>query len=81
MTGNTIEELPGVGPATAEKLRDAGYSDLMAIAVESPKVLAEIVEIGESTATKSSPRLNKWLMSAALKLGISFSSGEKVSLA
>ena len=52
MTGNTIEELPGVGPATAEKLRDAGYSDLMAIAVESPKVLAEIVEIGESTATK-----------------------------
>lgn len=52
MTGNTIEELPGVGPATAEKLRDAGYSDLMAIAVESPKVLAELVEIGESTATK-----------------------------
>lgn len=52
MTGNTIEELPGVGPATAEKLRDAGYNDLMAIAVESPKVLAELVEIGESTATK-----------------------------
>ena len=51
-TGNTIEALPGVGPATAEKLRDAGYSDLMAIAVESPKVLAELVEIGESTATK-----------------------------
>jgi DNA repair protein RadA len=52
MLANSIEELPGVGPATAEKLRDAGYIDLMAIAVESPKVLAEVAEIGESTAVK-----------------------------
>jgi DNA repair protein RadA len=47
-----IEELPGVGPATAEKLREAGYSDLMALAVESPKNLAEMAEIGEATANK-----------------------------
>jgi DNA repair protein RadA len=47
-----LEELPGVGPATAEKLRDAGYNDLMSIAVESPKTLAEVCEIGESTAAK-----------------------------
>jgi len=52
MPEKKIEELPGVGPATAEKLRDAGYTDLMAIAVESPKVLAEVCEIGESTAAK-----------------------------
>ena len=52
MPATSIEELPGVGPATAEKLRDAGYSDLMAIAVESPKVLAELAEIGENTAIK-----------------------------
>jgi DNA repair protein RadA len=52
MPANSIVELPGVGPATAEKLRDAGYVDLMAIAVESPKVLAEVAEIGESTAVK-----------------------------
>lgn len=47
-----IEELPGVGPATAEKLKEAGYSDLMSIAVESPKNLAEMAEIGEATANK-----------------------------
>ncbi len=52
MPATSIEELPGVGPATAEKLRDAGYVDLMAIAVESPKVLAELAEIGENTAIK-----------------------------
>ncbi|UCG69430.1 MAG: DNA repair and recombination protein RadA [Thermoplasmata archaeon] len=47
-----IEELPGVGPATADKLKEAGYTDLMAIAVESPKNLAEMAEIGEATANK-----------------------------
>jgi DNA repair protein RadA len=47
-----IEELPGVGPATADKLRDAGYTDLMGLAVESPKNLAELAEIGEATANK-----------------------------
>ena len=47
-----LEQLPGVGPATAEKLRDAGFTDLMAIAVESPKNLAELAEIGESVAAK-----------------------------
>jgi DNA repair protein RadA len=47
-----IEELPGVGPATADKLREAGYTDLMALAVESPKNLAEVAEIGDATANK-----------------------------
>ena len=48
----TIEKLPGVGPATAEKLRDAGYSDVMSIAVASPKELGDAADIGESTASK-----------------------------
>lgn len=52
MAEKKLEELPGVGPATAEKLRDAGYTDLMSIAVESPKNLAETCEIGESAAAK-----------------------------
>jgi DNA repair protein RadA len=47
-----IEELPGVGPATADKLRDAGYTDLMAIAVTAPQALADAAEIGASTAQK-----------------------------
>jgi len=32
-----IEELPGVGPATAEKLKEAGFTDLMGLAVASPR--------------------------------------------
>jgi len=52
MSEEDIEKLPGVGPAIAEKLREAGYNDFMMIAVDSPKNLAEIAEIGESTAAK-----------------------------
>jgi len=48
----SIEGLPGVGGTTAERLRDAGYSDLMAIAVASPAELAEIEGISEGTAVK-----------------------------
>jgi DNA repair protein RadA len=52
MANANIEELPGVGPATADKLKEAGYTDLMAIAVESPKTLADLCDIGEATAAK-----------------------------
>ena len=45
-----LEELPGVGPAISEKLREAGYTDVLAIAVASPKNLAEECEIGEKKA-------------------------------
>jgi DNA repair protein RadA len=48
----SIEDLPGVGGTTAERLREAGYSDLMAIAVASPAELAEIEGISEGTAVK-----------------------------
>lgn len=47
-----ISALPGVGPATADKLKESGYSDIMSIAVASPKELCEAAEIGESTAAK-----------------------------
>jgi DNA repair protein RadA len=47
-----IDDLPGVGPATAEKLRDAGYTDIMSIAVASPKELSDAAEVGESSGAK-----------------------------
>ena len=48
----TIEDLPGVGPATAEKLREAGFEDLLAIAVMSPPELSEQAELGEAVSSK-----------------------------
>ena len=47
-----IEDLPGVGPATAEKLREAGFDELLALAVMSPADLAEQAELGEAVAGK-----------------------------
>jgi DNA repair protein RadA len=48
----TVEDLPGVGPATAEKMKEAGYEDLMSIAVASPGDIAEKCDIGEGVAQK-----------------------------
>ena len=45
-----LEDLPGVGPTTAEKLREAGYTDLMELAVASPGDVAEAAEIGSQVA-------------------------------
>jgi DNA repair protein RadA len=49
---NDISDLPGVGPATAEKLKEAGYTDMMSIAVASPKDLAEAADLGDAVAVK-----------------------------
>jgi DNA repair protein RadA len=48
----TLEELPGIGPATAEKLLEAGYSSIETIAVASPADLVATAEVGEATAAK-----------------------------
>lgn len=52
MTKVDFEDLPGVGPAIAQKLKDAGFADLMAIAVASPETLSEFAEIGKNVAIK-----------------------------
>lgn len=49
----SIAELPGIGPLTAEKLIQAGYKSLEAIAVASPMELVEVAGIGEATAGKA----------------------------
>lgn len=52
MASKSIEELPGVGPATADKLKEAGFSDLMALAVASPQALSDVAELGTTVAQK-----------------------------
>lgn len=50
MASDDLQELPGVGPATAEKLKDAGYKDYASIAVASPGELSNKADVGDSTA-------------------------------
>jgi DNA repair protein RadA len=45
-----LEDLPGVGPATAEKLRDNGYESFQSVAVASPGELSNKADVGESSA-------------------------------
>ncbi|NEU58136.1 DNA repair and recombination protein RadA [Halorussus sp. MSC15.2] len=45
-----LDTLPGVGPATAEKLRGAGYDTFVSIAVASPGELSNTADVGESNA-------------------------------
>ncbi len=48
----TIQDLPGVGAATAEKLESAGYRDLMSIAVATIGELAESAGVSEAVGRK-----------------------------
>jgi DNA repair protein RadA len=66
-----IEDLPGVGPAAADKLMEAGYKDLMSIAAASAGELKEAAGMGESTAKKI-------IMSAQDAMEMGFESGADV---
>ncbi len=48
----TIQDLPGVGAATAEKLESAGYRDLMSVAVATLGELTESAGVSEAVARK-----------------------------
>jgi len=48
----TLTDLPGVGPATAEKLIGSGYKSLEAIAIATPTELAAATGISEKAAQK-----------------------------
>ena len=65
----SIADLPGVGPATMEKLVAAGYDSLLAISVSSP---GELVEVGGFTENAA----RKIIKSARDMMGIGFESGE-----
>ena len=47
-----LEDIPGIGPKIAQRLREVGFDDPVAIAVSSASELAAIAEIGEATAAK-----------------------------
>ncbi|WP_306060690.1 DNA repair and recombination protein RadA [Natronococcus wangiae] len=47
----SLNQLPGVGPTTADKLLEAGFDSYQALAVASPGELSNTIDIGERTAT------------------------------
>ncbi len=52
MSSEQIEALAGVGEKVAEKLKSAGYTDLMALAAASAAELNDKCALGEETANK-----------------------------
>jgi DNA repair protein RadA len=66
-----LEDIPGIGKKIAEKLREVGLTDLMAIAVASPAELAAIAEIGETQAAKI-------INAVRQKLNIGFETADKI---
>ncbi len=66
-----ITDLPGVGAATAEKLKEAGFDTLLSIAVASPGVIVEASGVGEAVARKI-------IQTARSKLDMGFESGDEI---
>ena len=50
MPEDELEDLPGVGPATSDKLADNGFESYQSIAVASPGEMSNTADIGESSA-------------------------------
>jgi DNA repair protein RadA len=65
----SIEDLPGIGPATLEKLASAGFNDLMSIAVATPGEIIGATEVSEVTAKKV-------IAVARANMELNFESGE-----
>ncbi|HKZ49641.1 MAG TPA: DNA repair and recombination protein RadA [Candidatus Nanoarchaeia archaeon] len=64
-----ISELPGIGKGTAEKLKAAGYNDIMSIAVATAVALADVAEMSKPTALKA-------IQAARIVAKIGFKSGD-----
>ncbi len=67
----TLSDLPGVGPATVEKLETVGYNDLMSVAVATPGEIIEVTGMAEAAAKKI-------IAAARASLDMGFESGEEV---
>ncbi len=68
---SSVEDLPGVGPATAEKLKESGFDTLLSLAVASPSELAEAGGLTEATARKI-------IKSARDTMNMGFESGDEL---
>ncbi|MHA1309838.1 MAG: DNA repair and recombination protein RadA [Candidatus Helarchaeota archaeon] len=66
-----IEDLKGVGPAIAEKLRENGLVTANAIAVRSPKEISGLTGIGETV-------IQKIIVDARSKLNIGFETANEI---
>ncbi len=64
-------DLPGVGAATAEKLRESGFGTLMSVAVATPGELVESAGVTEALA-------RKMINFAREKLEMGFETGEEI---
>ncbi len=69
--GSELEQIPGVGAATAEKLVSGGYDTLLGIAVATPGELVELTGVTELAA-------RKMIQFARDKLEMGFVSAEDV---
>ena len=66
-----LEDLPGVGPTTADKLREAGYDTIMSIAV------APVAQIADSSGMTQSGAM-KAQIAARNALDMGFSTGSEL---
>lgn len=66
---NLLEDLPGVGAATAQKLQEAGFNDVISIAVSTPGELVDATGISETVA-------RKMINAARNNLDMGFESGD-----
>src|SRR3989338_11211470 len=67
----TLSDLPGVGPATVEKLEVVGYSDLMSVAVATPGEIIDATGMTEAAA-------KKLIAAARASLEMGFESGDEI---
>src|SRR3989344_9210833 len=66
-----LTDLPGVGAATAEKLKEAGYDTVLSLAVISPGELITVAGVTEQAARKI-------INAARDKLEMGFESGDEL---
>lgn len=67
----TLEDMPGVGPATIEKLQAVGFHDLMSVAVATPGEITDATGIGDAAA-------KKLIAAARANLKMGFVSGDEI---